>query len=406
MTVRNYKYKLYVSKHTKALSGLITSSNFAWNHVVALARRYYRIHHRGITCAQLQRHMAKLAKKDPFWCKMGSQSMQEISQRYKAALDAHFDPKLRRGFPRTHKKFTGGSIVYKQGIGYTLGVGEKQDGRPVGVLVINKLGKNGMFKFKVTRPWEGKTRRITIKRDSDGCLYLIVTCDVQVRHIERSRQGLIGMDFGMKHFLTLSDGTTIDIPDYHRQALAEFAKADRTYSVRRRSGVYGSSFKRAKKAKAKAHRKVADKRADFHWKLAHELCRRYRFIAIEDLNLNGMKKLWGRKVSSLGFGEFVLKLMTVSEKYGTVVFKVDRFYASSKTCSVCGSRYDGTKDLSVRQWTCPVCGTVHDRDVNAARNILREALSKKENGKDVSRGVSGHKTQVGSVESAATKSLE
>jgi putative transposase len=346
--------------------------------------------------------MAKLAKRDPFWCKLGSQSMQEISQKYKSALDAHFDPKLRRGFPRTHKKFINGSIVYKQGKGYILGVGEKHDGSPVGVLIINKLGKKKTFKFKITRPWGEKIRRITIKRDNDGSLYLIVACDVLIEHIERSGEGLIGMDFGMKHFLTLSDGNTIDIPDYHMQALSKTKKADRVYSRRRNAKKYGSSFKRAKKAKFKAHRKVADKRADFHWKLAHELCKKYRFIAIEDLNLDGMKMLWGRKVSSLGFGEFVLKLMVIADKYGTVVKKVDRFYASSKTCSVCGSRYDGVKDLSVREWTCPVCGAVHDRDVNAAKNILREALSKKENGKDVSRGVSGSKTQVGSAESAAT----
>jgi putative transposase len=212
------------------------------------------------------------------------------------------------------------------------------------------------------------------------------------------------MDFGMKHFLTLSDGTTIDIPDYHRQALAESSKADRTYSVRRRSGVYGSSFRRAKKAKSKAHRKVADRRSDFHWKLAHELCRRYRFIAIEDLNLNAMKKLWGRKISSLGFSEFVEKLKCVAVKYGTEVVEIDRWYASSQTCSECGYKYGGTKDLNVREWDCPCCGAHHDRDVNAAKNILERGV--KEYGEDVPHGGSGSKTSVGKSDCRSRDSVE
>ena len=142
--------------------------------------------------------------------------------------------------------------------------------------------------------------------------------------------------------------------------------------------MYGSSFKRAKKHKQKVHRKVANQRSEFHWKLAHELCRKYKFIGIEDLNVKGMQrhKNWGRKVSSLGYGEFVQKLFVVAEKYGTIIEKIDRYAPSSQLCSVCGYKYTGTKDLNVREWVCPECGTVHDRDVNAARNILRIAIER------------------------------
>ena len=158
------------------------------------------------------------------------------------------------------------------------------------------------------------------------------------------------MDFGMKTFLTLSDGSSVAIPDYHKQSLKSIKAADRSYSLKRNAQVYGSSFRRAKKAKAKAHRKAANQRSDFHWKLAHELCRKYSFIAIEDLNLKGMQmhRNWGRKVSSLGYGEFVQKLLVVAEKYGTVVEKISRWEASSQTCSECGHVWKGTKDLSVR----------------------------------------------------------
>ena len=390
LMIRNYKYKLYASKHTKELARLVTSANFAWNHIVELSRRYYRLFHKSLSPNKLQHHMAKLAKRDRYWSKLHSQTMQWICQKYTEALKQSFKQK-HRGFPRCHKKHVGGSILFKGKEGYKLTTDGKR-----GFLVVNKLDKNWKFKFKVTREW-GDIRNVTIKRDNDGCLYLVICCNVPERRLEREESGSIGMDFGMKTFLTMSDGESVQIPDYHKQSLEETRKADRSYSKKLNAKVYGSSFKRAKKAKRKAHRKVADRRSDFHWKLAHELCRRNSFIAIEDLNLEGMKrhKRWGRKISNLGFGEFVRKLYVVVEKYGTTVHKIGRFAASSQTCSECGHVYKGTKDLKVREWVCPECGTVHDRDVNAARNILAFAMEEMK-GEGVPLIGSGSKTLDGS----------
>lgn len=111
--IRNYKYKLYVSDDTRHLSRLITSSNFAWNHVVEFSRRYYKLYKESLSCTDLQRHMAKLAKRNTFWAMLDSQTMQAISQKYSAALTEHFKQKG-RGFPRPHKKHSGGSILFKQ----------------------------------------------------------------------------------------------------------------------------------------------------------------------------------------------------------------------------------------------------------------------------------------------------
>ena len=387
MAVRNYKYKLYVGKHTRQLSRLITSTNFAWNHVVMLARRFYKLYGVGISPTRLQQHMAKLAKTDQYWSTLHSQSMQHICQKYAAALDMSLKNK-RRGFPRVHKKHIGGSVLFKGKGGYQL----YADGIH-GTLIINKLGKTHRFKFKVTRQW-GDVKNITVKRDNDGCIYLIVCCDVPIIRAKREDSGSIGIDFGMKTFLTLSDGSSYHIPDYHRQALRKTRLADRSYALKRNARVFGSSFRRVKKHKQKQHRKVLNLRSEFHWKLAHTLCRKYDFIAFETLSMEGMKRHrnWGRKVSSLGFGEFVQKLHVVAEKYGTTVHHIDKWYASSQTCSNCGYVYKGTKDLSVREWKCPICGMLHDRDVNAARNILSVALQEIK-GKDVSLVVSSSKTK-------------
>lgn len=353
--------------------------------------------------------MAKLAKKDPFWCKLDSQTMQAISQKYTDALSQHFKQKgVKRGFPRLHKKHILGSVLFKQS-GYKLYVDQK--GR--GVLVINKLKNHGTFRFKITRPWY-TIKTVTVKRDNDNSLYVVICCDVPKNIIESAEikynRGAIGIDFGMKTFLTTSLGEEINIPDYHKQCLDEIRKADRPYSHKRNAKIYGTSFKRAKKHRMKVHRRIADKRADFHWKLAHKLCREYSFIAIEDLNLNGMKmhKNWGRKISSLGYGEFVQKLMVVAERYNTTIYKIGRYEASSQICSVCGYRNTEVKDLSVRSWVCPECGTMHDRDINAARNILDMALDGKDknNGKGISHGCSGSKTLQADVCNAAVLNNE
>ena len=120
---------------------------------------------------------------------------------------------------------------------------------------------------------------------------------------------------------------------------------------------------------------------DFHWKLAHQLTDEYDEIRLEDLNLQGMKALWGRKVSDLGFADFVVKLKYIAAKKGVKIVFVDKGYPSSKTCSACGAVNEAL-DLRERNWQCNDCGAVHDRDRNAAINIYRVGASSLE-GEDV-----------------------
>ena len=124
------------------------------------------------------------------------------------------------------------------------------------------------------------------------------------------------------------------------------------------------------------YRKINDLRSDFQWKLAHQLCKQYDYIFIEDLNIEGMKRLWGKKVSDLSHSSFIDKLTYVSSKYGVIVHKIDKWYPSSKTCE-CGCINKGLS-LRDRTWVCPSCGAVNDRDILAARNILRKGISELE----------------------------
>ena len=183
----------------------------------------------------------------------------------------------------------------------------------------------------------------------------------------------VGMDFGMVHYLTLSDGKKIESPQYLKEALDELRKRSRELSRKEKGS---NSRKRARLDVARLHRRVRNLRNNFHWELACRLAAEYDTICIEDLDIKAMQQEWGRKISDMAFSDFVRVLSVVCKKQGKQLVQIGRWEATSKTCSVCGHKADDMP-LSMRKWMCPECGTRHDRDVNAAVNILRVGLEGK-----------------------------
>lgn len=174
---------------------------------------------------------------------------------------------------------------------------------------------------------------------------------------------------GLKSYLTSSDGETIESPEFFKTNIQKIKKANKQLSSKKKGS---NNRKKALKNLQRLHINISNKRNDFEWKLAHHLCKNNSFIAIEDLDIASMKKIWGGKVSDLSFSSFVDKLEQIALKYNTIVQKVGRYYASSKTCS-CGVVNKELK-LSDREWACQSCGQVHDRDVLASNNILTEGI--------------------------------
>ena len=228
------------------------------------------------------------------------------------------------------------------------------------------------YTFFKHREWTGDIRRVTIGRDACGDYWLCITTDfVNTEPLQTTGES-VGADFGMKGaFLTLSNGEKIQSPQPLKQSLTELRKRNKSLSRK----VKGSSrWWRCIRQLARLYRKIANQRRDFHWKLATDLCRRFDIIVTETLNLDGMKRLWGRKVSDLAFYQFVEILRYKCQKHNREFFQVGQWTATSKPCSDCGFHNENLT-LSDRQWKCPECGSHHDRDINAAINILQAGIA-------------------------------
>ncbi len=235
-----------------------------------------------------------------------------------------------------------------------------------------RLGKK-VYTYHSSQEIIGRINTLTIKRDALGDLYLFITYTVEDAPAKKSVTSgkIVGIDFGLKTFLTLSDGTTYQAPLYYTQDLKEFRKASKELSTKEK----GSRNKmKAYYTLCRAYKKMCNQRHDFFHKLARELTGKYDVICIEDLHIAAMKKLWGRKVSDLAFTRFVSILKHHCEKSGTTLVSIDRFYPSSKQCYNCLDINDNLC-LKDREWTCGTCQTTHNRDFNAAKNIERVGAS-------------------------------
>ena len=361
--MRTYKFKLYRSKKHKHLHQQIDIAGIIWNHSIALHGRYYRLTGSCLNLYVLQKQLAKLKQlpKYSYWGKVGSQAVQDITQRIDKAYKLFFGNLKRKvrtsppGFKKV-KRYT--SFTLKQA-GWKL-----LDG--------NKIYLQGrVYKFSKSRDIPADVKTVTVKRDTLGNLYLYFV----VEEINQTNQAMTGnsagFDFGMKTFLTTSDGQQIESPLYYRAAMAELKLAQQNSA---RKLKFSGGWHRARSIVTRIYQRVVNKRRDWFFKLAHSLTDSYDQLFFEDLSMKGMQALWGRKVSDLARSEFMGILDYVASTKGKVVHLVNRFYPSSKTCSDCGYVYQTLK-LSERAWACAGCGVIHDRDLNAALNIHREGAS-------------------------------
>ena len=356
--MKTYKFKLYKHKRNRYLKRTINAAASIWNHCIALHKRYYLMFGKHLNKFQLMKHVAKLRNKNSYWQLVDAQAVQDISDRIDKSYQLFFKHHSKGVRPPSFcksKKYR--SFTLKQ-TGYKL-IGDKI-----------RLGKK-IYGYHKSRDIEGKIKTLTVKRVATGDLYIFIVTDAVGESIAPVTSKIAGFDFGLKTFLTNSNGDDIKSPQFLLKAKKEVRKLSQQLSSKR---LGSNNSNKARIKLAKLYQRIVNQRRDWFWKLSQQLCDTYDVLCFETLNLKGMQRLWGRKIGDLAFSSFLEILQTVAAIKGKQVVFIEQWFASSKLCSNCGYKHQELQ-LRDRHWDCPSCGTSHDRDKNAALNIEREGAS-------------------------------
>jgi len=354
--IKTYKFPLYKTNKCHRLDRIVTTAARIKNHCIAFHKTYYKLFGKHCHKFKLMKHIAKIRNRRQDWKIVGSQCVQDIIEKLDLTYQAFFKwIKHRTGSKRGTPKFKSsagyGSVTFRQaGWAY---LGENQI----------RFGKY-IYKFVKSRDIEGKIKTCTLKRDNMGKFWVTFSCEeedlVQIADSTKTA----GFDFGLKNFLTCSDGTTINNPLFFKTSMAELKHCNKALSTKKNGS---NNRKKAKYRLSRLYEKITNRRNDWFFKLAHSLCDKFDRMYFETLNIDAMKKLWGRKVSDLAFGEFLTILKWIAYKRGKLVTQVGKWEPTTKTCSKCGHTQD--VPLNIRVFNCESCNLSIGRDLNAAFNI-------------------------------------
>ena len=235
-----------------------------------------------------------------------------------------------------------------------------------------KLAKMSPMRMAEPLRFDGKIMSGTVSRVADKW-YISIAVEVK-KDLTLPKTGkFVGVDLGVKDIAITSDGCKFANPRWIQKSEKKLKRLQRELARRQRASKRGE---RTRLRLARQHDRVANQRKDWLHKITTYLVRKYDVIALENLNVRGMVKNHNlaKAITNVAFGEFNRLIDYKAQMYGKQIYRVDRFFPSSKTCSVCGCIQD-KMPLNVREWTCPECGAHHDRDINAAQNLLRQAMS-------------------------------
>jgi len=354
--LKGLKYRISPTNSQKELIAKhIGSSRFVYNLALETKNSAYLGSKHNFSPFDLIKQLPELKKECEWLKEVNSQSLQQSIQNMDIAFKKFFKG---AGFPKLKSKHKGKqsfSVPQNVIVGY-------------GLLIIPKF-KEGI-KIVLHRPIKGTIKSATVSVTSTGKYFasiLVDTNEVIPQKATINKSTTIGIDLGIKDFAITSDGEVIENPKNLRKAQSKLKYVQRKYSK--------NKGKRTKQRLALLHEKVVNKRKDFLHKTSIKLIRENQTICLEDLNVAGMVKNHNlaQAISDVSWSTFVTMLEYKAEWYGKNILRIGRFVPSSKTCSCCG-HINKELTLKDREWTCPVCTSVLDRDVNAAINIKSFAL--------------------------------
>lgn len=365
MSIRGYKVRLYPNKAQRdALAVTFGCVRWIYNAGLELCQTRFKETGKQPTYHELQNVFMPQAKADHPWLKdANSQSLQVSLQNLAAAFDAFFAKAAR--YPRFKGKRDTQSAAYYS----STYVSERRD-NGWGKVRIPKIGH---IRARLHRAVLGTVKHITVTLDRAGRYWatLTVADGVDVAPAAPTDTAL-GIDLGLRHFATLSTGEKIDNPRHLRRAEKNLK---RKYQQHARKQAGSRNKEKARLKLARAHARVADARKDFLHNLSRRLVNENQAIIVEDLNKRGMMKnrKIAKSVADAGWQSFIGMLAYKAASDGKPLVKVGRYFPSTRTCHDC-KHVGPVIGMGAAEWDCPACGTVHDRDLNAARNIRDEGL--------------------------------
>jgi putative transposase len=365
MTMRAYKLRLYPNAEQRgALNRYFGSARWTWNRSLEYRTKAYRRRGESVTGIDFSRLLTRLKRTDRYgWLKATPATVLVNKLRHQDQAFKNFFAG-RAKYPRFKKRGHAEAVTFQIDARQVKRRREWDGGK----IVVPGLGT---IRYRGSNHPRQMPKLVTIRRDACGQYHASFAVEADIRS-KPAATGSVGIDLGIKHLATLSDGRKIANPKHYDRRFKQLRHRQKTLSRR----VKGSNrFRDARQRVARVHQRIRDSRADALHKLTTRLIGENQAVCIEDLHVRGLvrNRRLARSIADTGFGELRRQLEYKSAWYGRTLIVVNRWFPSSKRCSSCGHTLE-TLNLATRHWTCPACGADHDRDKNAAVNILNEGL--------------------------------